>query len=43
MAFINSRQYREGQTTPEGALIEQITPDGVVMNMNGNRFLLPRD
>lgn len=43
MVFINSRQYREGDTTPEGAHIEQITPDGVVMSMNGNRFLLSRD
>jgi general secretion pathway protein B len=43
MVFINSRQYREGDTTPEGAHIEQITPDGVVMSMNGNRFLLSRE
>lgn len=43
MVFINSRQYREGDTTQEGALIEQITPDGVVMSMNGRRFLLPRE
>jgi general secretion pathway protein B len=43
MVFINSRRYREGETTPEGAVVEQITPDGVVMSMNGNRFLLPRE
>ncbi len=43
MVFINSRQYREGDTTPEGARIEQITPDGVIMSMNGNRFLLSRE
>jgi general secretion pathway protein B len=43
LVFINSRQYREGETTQEGATVEQITPDGVVMSMNGNRFLLPRD
>lgn len=43
MVFINSHQYREGDTTQEGALIEQITPDGVIMSMNGNRFLLPRE
>ena len=43
IVFINSHQYREGETTQEGARIEQITPEGVVMNMNGNRFLLPRE
>jgi general secretion pathway protein B len=41
--FINSRKYREGETTQEGASIEEITPDGVVMSAGGNRFLLPRD
>jgi len=41
--FINSTRYREGETTPEGATIEQITVDGVVMNAQGRRFLLPRD
>jgi hypothetical protein len=41
--FINSHKYREGDTTPEGATILQITPDGVVMSANGSRFLLPRD
>jgi len=43
MVFINSNQYHEGETTKEGATVEQITPDGVVMSMNGSRFLLPRD
>jgi len=41
--FINSRKYREGETTQEGASIEEITPDGVVMSAGGKRFLLPRD
>jgi general secretion pathway protein B len=41
--FINSAKYREGDKTPEGATIEEITPDGVVMSARGNRFLLPRD
>jgi len=41
--FINAAKYREGDTTPEGAAIEEITPDGVVMSARGNRFLLPRD
>lgn len=41
--FINSAKYREGDTTPEGAAIEEIVPEGVVMSARGNRFLLPRD
>lgn len=28
---------------PEGVAIERITPEGVVMNNKGLRFLLPRD
>ena len=27
----------------EGATVDEITPDGVIMNARGNRFLLPRD
>jgi general secretion pathway protein B len=41
--FLNGRRYREGDTTAEGAAIQEITPDGVVMSAGGNRFLLPRD
>jgi general secretion pathway protein B len=43
MAFINGRKYREGDTLAEGAVVRQITPDGVVLEMNGRRFLLGRD
>jgi len=41
--FINGAKYREGETTQEGAAVEEITSDGVVMSARGNRFLLPRD
>ena len=41
--FINGHRYREGDATAEGATIEEITRDGVVMNARGNRFLLSRD
>jgi len=41
--FLNGRRYREGDTTAEGAAIQEITRDGVVMSAGGNRFLLPRD
>jgi hypothetical protein len=43
MAFINGRKYREGDTLAEGAVVRQITPDGVILEMNGRRFLLSRD
>lgn len=43
MAFINGRKYREGDTLAEGAVVRQITPDGVILEMNGRRFLLGRD
>jgi len=41
--FVNGSRYREGDTTQEGARVDEITRDGVVMSARGNRFLLPRD
>jgi general secretion pathway protein B len=41
--FVNGRRYREGDATAEGATIEEITRDGVIMNSGGSRFLLSRD
>ena len=41
--FINMNKQREGTRLPEGPLVEEITPDGVVLSMNGITFLLPRD
>jgi general secretion pathway protein B len=43
IVFINGRRYKAGDTTAEGASVEEITQDGVIMSMGGNRFLLPRD
>jgi len=40
--FINMHKYVEGEATPEGLLIERITPDGVILNQRGLRFILPR-
>ncbi|HSN69980.1 MAG TPA: general secretion pathway protein GspB [Steroidobacteraceae bacterium] len=39
--FINMRKYVEGQKLQEGPLVERITSDGVVLNQQGLRFLLP--
>lgn len=41
--MINMRKLREGDTTPEGARVESITPDGAILSYNGSRFLLTRD
>ena len=41
--FVNSRKYKEGDTLAEGPLVEQITPDGAVLNFQGSRFRLAND
>jgi general secretion pathway protein B len=41
--FINMRRYNEGQAAQEGPRIERIVPGGVVMDYQGQRFLLTRD
>ncbi|AMN45558.1 hypothetical protein ACG33_00255 [Steroidobacter denitrificans] len=40
--FVNMRKYIEGQSLSEGPQVERITPDGVVLNHRGLRFLLTR-
>jgi len=40
--FVNMRKYQEGETTKEGPSVERITPEGVILNQRGLRFLLPR-
>jgi general secretion pathway protein B len=41
--FINMAKYNEGARLAEGPLVEEITPDGVVLSHNGTTFLVPRD
>jgi general secretion pathway protein B len=41
--FVNSRKYKEGDTLAEGPLVEQITPEGAVLNFRGSRFKLSND
>jgi general secretion pathway protein B len=41
--FVNMRKYKERATLDEGPLIREITPDGVVLEHSGIRFLLPRE
>jgi general secretion pathway protein B len=40
--FVNMKKYLEGQTLSEGPAVERITPEGVILNQQGLRFLLPR-
>src|SRR5208337_2261002 len=40
--YINMHKYHEGSTLEEGPTIERIRRDGVVLNFNGLRFVLPR-
>jgi general secretion pathway protein B len=40
--YINMRKYREGAVLQDGLTLERIRRDGVVLNYQGLRFLLPR-
>jgi hypothetical protein len=39
---VNMHKYVEGQSLSEGPTVERITPEGVILNRQGLRFLLPR-
>ena len=41
--IINGQRLREGGQLREGLLVEQITPEGAVLNRQGTRFVLTRD
>jgi general secretion pathway protein B len=41
--FINMSRYKENATLAEGPEIREITPDGVILEHLGTRFLLPRE
>jgi general secretion pathway protein B len=40
--YINMRKYHEGATLVEGPIVERVRRDGVVLNYQGLRFILPR-
>jgi general secretion pathway protein B len=40
--YINMRKYHEGGVLQEGPTVERIRRDGVVLNYQGLRFVLPR-
>jgi general secretion pathway protein B len=41
--FINMNKHREGTRIEAGPLIKEITPDGVILQHQGQTFLLPRE
>lgn len=40
--FLNMLKLREGDTSPQGVRVEQITPDGVILSYQGKEFVLQR-
>jgi len=40
--YVNMRKYHEGAVLQEGPMVERIRRDGVVLNYQGLRFILPR-
>lgn len=41
--FINMDKHREDSRIDAGAVVREITPDGVILEYQGRRFLLPRE
>ena len=41
--FINMSKHREASQLAEGPVVEEITPEGVVLEYRGTAFLLPRE
>jgi hypothetical protein len=41
--FVNMSKYKERATLDEGPVVREITPDGVILEYLGTKFLLPRE
>ena len=41
--LVNMHKLHEGDSIPEGAQVERITPDGAVLSWHGQQFLLTRE
>lgn len=41
--FVNMNKHREGSQLDEGPVVSAITPEGVVLEHQGRRFLVPRE
>jgi hypothetical protein len=40
--YINNRQYRPGEQIGSGVMVEDIIPEGALLQLRGRRFKLPR-
>jgi len=43
MVYVNGRKYVEGEKMENGAVIEEIVEDGIVLAYHGERILVPSD
>lgn len=41
--FINMQKHQEGSVLDSGPRVDEITPDGVILDYRGARFVLPRE
>ncbi|MDH3547493.1 MAG: general secretion pathway protein GspB [Gammaproteobacteria bacterium] len=41
--FVNMDKHREGSRLKEGPVVTEITTDGVILDYEGSKFLLPRE
>ncbi len=41
--FINMKKHTEGSTLQEGPVVEEITPEGVILTANGRRFIMSKN
>jgi general secretion pathway protein B len=41
--FVNMNKYRENATLAEGPMVKEITADGVILQFQGAKFVLPRE
>lgn len=40
--MVNLKKYREGDSLPNGMVLEEIQPDGMIMYLNGERFVVKK-
>lgn len=43
MVFVNGRKYLEGDRLDAGPTVDEIVPEGVILDRGGQRFLLPAE
>ena len=43
LVFVNGRKYVEGESLDAGPTVDEIVPEGVILDRGGQRFLLPAE